>query len=103
MTGMTCSACSSRVEKMCVEACGVDRVSVNLLTNSMQVEYDETVLNERQIVDAVVKAGYGARNQAADASVSSQGNTGKKAESVGNVMEEQLRNMKMRLIVSFGF
>ncbi len=31
---------------MCVEACGVDRVSVNLLTNSMQVEYDETVLNE---------------------------------------------------------
>ena len=41
VTGMTCSACSSRVEKCvrCVE--GVKDVSVNLLTNSMQVEYEE--------------------------------------------------------------
>ena len=50
VTGMTCSACSSRVEKCVSKLAGVDRVSVNLLTNSMQVEYDETVLNERQIV-----------------------------------------------------
>ena len=103
VTGMTCSACSSRVEKCVSKLEGIDKVSVNLLTNSMQVEYDENVLNERQIVDAVVKAGYGARSQVADTNVSSADSAAKKTEPLGNVMEEQLKNMKMRLMVSFGF
>ena len=60
ITGMTCSACSAHVEKSVRKLDGIQAVSVNLLTNSMQVEYDESVLNERQIIDAVVKAGYGA-------------------------------------------
>ena len=60
VTGMTCSACSSRVEKAVGRLAGIERASVNLLTNSMQVEYDETKLNEDAIVQAVVDAGYGA-------------------------------------------
>lgn len=41
VTGMTCSACSSRVEKCVSKLEGVEEVSVNLLTNSMQVKYKE--------------------------------------------------------------
>lgn len=101
VTGMTCSACSSRVEKCVSKLSGAEKVSVNLLTNSMQVEYDENVLQEGQIIDAVVKAGYGA-------SVQGEGTVKKEAAkgSVGgssSPVEEQIRNMKMRLIVSFAF
>ena len=46
ITGMTCSACSSRVEK-CVSALdGISDVSVNLLTNSMRLSYDENITGE---------------------------------------------------------
>lgn len=60
VTGMTCSACSSHVEKAARKLDGVDRVTVNLLTNSMQVEYDEARVTEKDIVKAVTEAGYGA-------------------------------------------
>ena len=60
---MTCSACSSRVEKAVSKLEGIGKASVNLLTNSMQVEYDETKLNEEKIVQAVVDAGYGAEQE----------------------------------------
>ena len=39
---------------------GMEKASVNLLTNSMQVDYDETKVSSQDIVDAVVSAGYGA-------------------------------------------
>ncbi len=61
ITGMTCSACSSHVEKSVSRLEGIKQVSVNLLTNSMQVVYEETVCCEAMIVAAVEKAGYGAR------------------------------------------
>ena len=52
VTGMTCSACSTRVEK-CVSALeGMDTCEVNLLTGSMQASYDETVLSADDIVAA---------------------------------------------------
>lgn len=60
VTGMTCSACSSRVEKCTAKLPGVHNVSVNLLTNSMKIGYDEAVLSSEDIVQAVEKAGYGA-------------------------------------------
>ena len=53
VTGMTCSACSSRVEKCVSKIDGVENVSVNLLTNSMQVSYDENKVNEDIIVSEV--------------------------------------------------
>ena len=59
VTGMTCSACSARVEKAVAKVVGAENVSVNLLTNSMQVKRDETISADK-IIDAVVNAGYGA-------------------------------------------
>ena len=58
ITGMTCSACSSRVEKCANALDGVEKASVNLLTNSMQIVYDEEMLSVEKIVQAVEKAGY---------------------------------------------
>ncbi len=60
VTGMTCSACSSHVEKSVNKLKGVERASVNLLTETMDVTYDEAVLTDADIVQAVEKAGYGA-------------------------------------------
>ena len=60
VTGMSCSACSARVEKAVGKIVGAENVSVNLLTNSMQVKFDEAKISVAQIVDAVINAGYGA-------------------------------------------
>lgn len=60
ITGMTCSACSARVEKTAAKLPGVQNVSVNLLTNSMRIEYDESALASCEIVSAIEHAGYGA-------------------------------------------
>ena len=60
VTGMTCSACSSHVEKSVSKLAGMQEVTVNLLTNSMQVSYDEALCQEELIIAAVEKAGYGA-------------------------------------------
>ena len=60
VTGMTCSACSSRVEKCVSSLDGIKKVEVNLLTNTMQAEYDEEKLSDGEIIAAVKKAGYGA-------------------------------------------
>ena len=60
VTGMTCSACSRRVEKSVAKLPGIDSVSVNLLTNSMQVEYKDGTLTRQDIISCVEKAGYGA-------------------------------------------
>ncbi|MDY0266209.1 MAG: heavy metal translocating P-type ATPase [Methanimicrococcus sp.] len=60
VTGMTCSACSGHVEKAVGKLNGVQKVTVNLLQNSMTVEYDESVLTETDIIKAVTDAGYGA-------------------------------------------
>lgn len=99
VTGMTCSACSSRVEKCVSKLEGIENVSVNLLTNSMQVEYNDTVLSESQIIDAVVKAGYGASPKQEHVQTVAAG----KAKVMENPMEKQIQNMKFRLIVSFVF
>ncbi len=58
VTGMTCSACQSHVEKAVRKLDGVDSVSVSLLTNSMQVE---GVVSSNEVIQAVEKAGYGAK------------------------------------------
>lgn len=103
VTGMTCSACSARVEKAVSKLSGIQKVTVNLLTNSMQVEYDENQLSERQIIDAVVKAGYGASpKESAGGSFSATEVRGRD-QIQENPMEQQMKEMKFRLWVSFGF
>lgn len=103
VTGMTCSACSSRVEKCVSKLSGIVNVTVNLLTNSMQVEYDEGVLTERQIIDAVVKAGYGASPRQEYTAGGITQTAGAAAARGENPAEKEMKNMKMRLIVSFVF
>ena len=58
VTGMSCAACSARVEKAVNALDGVESCSVNLLTNSMSVE---GTVSENDVIDAVVKAGYSAK------------------------------------------
>lgn len=104
VTGMTCSACSSRVEKCVSGLEGIDTCEVNLLTGSMQASYDENILNAGDIIAAVEKAGYGASslNPAAGGK-----DTGAVSASAGNslqeTMEKSRKEMKSRLILSFLF
>lgn len=60
ISGMTCSACSAHVEKAVNKLEAVERLSVNLLTETMEIEYDETRLGGEEIERAVEEAGYGA-------------------------------------------
>ncbi|MDE6640378.1 MAG: heavy metal translocating P-type ATPase [Acetatifactor sp.] len=60
ISGMTCSACSSHVEKAVNRLEGVRKASVNLLTETMEIEYDENLLTQEVIEGAVERAGYGA-------------------------------------------
>ncbi len=70
ITGMTCASCSARVEKTVARLNGMENVSVNLLTNTMEVQYDPKVVSSSDIISAVEKAGYGAnrKNQTNDKS-----------------------------------
>ena len=60
VTGMTCSACSAHVEKAVGKVEGVEGVSVNLLGNSMLVNYDDARTDSAAVIQAVQDAGYGA-------------------------------------------
>ncbi len=60
ISGMTCSACSSHVEKAVNKLAGVEKASVNLLTETMEVSYDQGRLTGEEIMAAVEKAGYSA-------------------------------------------
>lgn len=61
ITGMSCAACAARVDKAVSAVRGVQSVAVNLLKNTMRVEYDEKTVLPAVIVSAVERAGYGAR------------------------------------------
>ncbi len=95
VTGMTCSACSAHVEKAVCKLTGIETVNVNLLQNSMVVEYDETACNTDAIIQAVQSGGYGASLQGAKTSAA--------AEAPKNVAIEEMAVMKKRLISSFCF
>lgn len=97
ITGMTCSACSARVEKAASKLEGMQSVSVNLLTNSMKVSYEDDRLGTEDIIAAVEKAGYGA---AASQTEAQQANSGKEGGWRNNPAGEELKQMKRRLIFS---
>ena len=88
VTGMTCSACSAHVEKSVKKLDGVKSVNVNLLQNNMHVDFDETAVSVDDIINAVVSGGYGA-------SVA-----GKEQEKKDNKIDNEISNMKFRLVVS---
>jgi len=93
VTGMTCSACSAHVEKSVAKALGVNAVSVNLLTNSMQVDFNEGQINEAAIIKTVEDAGY-------NASIFTDKNT---AEEMPKMIDDGIKNMQNRLSVSIVF
>ncbi len=95
VTGMSCSACSSHVEKSVSKVDGVKKVSVNLLTESMETEIDENVTGAEKIIKAVVNAGYGASLK------NEKDNKITKPEEDVNVKQKKATNIvKLRLIVS---
>ncbi|MCR5653536.1 MAG: heavy metal translocating P-type ATPase [Ruminococcus sp.] len=61
ISGMMCSACQAHVENAVKKLDGIESVNVNLLANTMDACYDEKVLNNKKIISAVKKAGYGAK------------------------------------------
>ncbi len=112
---MSCSACSSHVERAVNKLENVEKASVNLLTETMDVTYDETKITSAEIIDAVVKAGYGAsvmtEGSAAGAGGQSTfgnaGSIGRSAVDGKQELQQKLdadaRAMKWRLGISIGF
>lgn len=94
--GMTCSSCSSHVEKSVNKLEGIQNVSVNLLSNNMLVDYDENILDNEKIIQAVVNAGYGA-------SVYEKTKETKRKEEKKDLGKENIEVMKKRLIISICF
>jgi len=97
VTGMTCSACSRRVNKAVEALAGVKEVNVNLLKNSLSVDFDDQVLSERDIVAAVEEAGYGASVRGGQ-----KRPAGAEADRP-DPAEQEVREMKRRLIGSVLF
>ena len=101
VTGMSCAACSSRVEKAVARQSGVQQVSVNLLKNSMVVEYDESAISSAQIVAAVEQAGYGASPHEKPGAAVPAAQSGKQGGL--SAAQEAYRGMKRRLALSLVF
>ena len=98
VSGMTCTACSAHVEKAVCRVPGVQKVNVSLMTNSMQVDYDQTQTSPDAIIAAVESGGYGASLPAP------AGGAGKAAARRGpDPMEEELTGMKRRFSLSMVF
>ena len=98
VTGMSCAACSTRVEKTVSKVPGVTSCSVSLLTNSMGVEGSAT---DQEIIKAVVDAGYGA--SAKDAGGEKKGGANSAAASEGALADHETPILKKRLLYSVGF
>ena len=99
ITGMSCAACSTRVEKAVSSLPGMEQCSVNLLKNSMVVNYDDHTLTSSQIVEAVEKAGYGAVLEAKGGQKTA---AGAKVSPVDTARQEY-ESMRRRVIWSFVF
>lgn len=87
VSGMTCASCVANVTKAVEKLDGVIDANVNLMTNSMRVNYDEEKVNDEKIINSVEKIGYGARV------------SGEKV-SVENKIDNREKNLKNRLIYS---
>lgn len=100
VTGMTCSACSARVEKTVSVINGVKSVSVNLLTNRMKVEYDDKKISADDIIKAVEDVGYGAKLYDNKNSVGTN-STNTSNKNLNSIYE--IKSMKNRLVWSIIF
>ena len=95
VTGMSCAACQTRVEKAVSKVDGVESCAVSLLTNSMAVE---GTASEEAIIKAVTDAGYGARRKGSSSDASKN-----LKEDDENLKDTETPILKRRLIWSIGF
>lgn len=95
VNGMTCSSCVRHVEKAVEKQPGVKKVTVNLLKNSMVVDYDENKLNQAEIEHAVSDAGYGANLRSKNADLTK--------DTEENSAQKEYESYKRRLIWSVIF
>lgn len=95
ISGMSCSACSSRIEKVVGRMEGVQEIAVNLLTNKAQVTYDESRLDAPAIIARIERLGFGAamHQQVAQAAPVQQ----------TNAAALELAEMRRRLLLSLAF
>lgn len=103
--GMTCAACQAHVEKAVRGVAGVSDVTVNLLSGSMAVDYDEASTSADAICQAVDRAGYSASPVAAAASAgaTAPGSTAPALENPTKKLDAAADAMRRRLIVSIVF
>lgn len=94
--GMTCSACSTAVDRNVKKLEGINEVNVNLLNNSMTVKYDENILNNEIIIKKVQDAGY-------EAFLVENGKKTQKNSTEENLSKTETNELKNRLIISFIF
>lgn len=94
VSGMTCAACQVAVKRAVTKMDGVSDVNVNLMTNSMVVDYNEDRVNTDDIIKNVVKAGYNANTKE---------KTQNKNKEKFDIWESQLKDMGYRLKVSIPF
>lgn len=97
--GMTCSACSARVEKLARETKGVEGCSVNLLKNSMVAQIDEEILSPRELEKIITESGYPAKLLSVDDIATDNSDSSFEEDSI----DEEIREMKKRLILSIIF
>ncbi len=102
VTGMSCSACSAYVDKIVRKINGVKEVNVNLLTNSMIVDYDESQTNDDAIIATVIDGGYGASVVIEEKKETTPDKNQKEKKGIDNIANE-LAIMKYRIIFSFVF
>lgn len=95
ITGMSCSACSSRIEKVVNRMQGVEQMSVNLLKNNAHVSFDESVVDEKEIITRIEKLGFGASVHAAGAAATPVPQQ--------DTAAQEMAEMKQRLIGSLIF
>ena len=95
--GMTCAACSARVQKAASGVDGVACANVNLLKNSMELDYDGSPETAAAVVEAIEKSGYGARRREAR---TSGGRVATPAERPGAAAERAITEKRNQLVVS---
>lgn len=93
--GMTCSSCSSHVDKSVKKLNGINDVNVNLLQNTMVVDFDENKIQNEDIIKAVVDGGYNAKIKGEQKNITPN----KSNETIA----DEISQMKYRMLVSFGF
>ena len=95
ITGMTCAACSSRVQRAAGEVPGVTCANVNLLKNSMELDYDGSSETVAAVVEAIEHAGYGASRRSRGTELG-----GALAERPGAAAERAIREKRNQLVIS---